>query len=157
MKKINKYIIFVLGLLLFTWSSNTTAQKKNDIGERIQKIKLEKLLNKLDLDDNTAIVFVEKYKEFGKSLKALNKKRFQTYKLITENLESGIGLDTLVDQMVNLEGQLSQLKQDFAADLKTILTAKQLATMIIFERKFNSEILKLLKDYQQKDQKKESQ
>jgi len=157
MKKIYKYIIFVLGLLLFAWSSNTTAQKKSDIGEKIQKIKLEKLLNKLDLGESTSAVFVEKYRDFGKSLKALNKKRFQTYKLITENLESGNGLDTLVDQMVNLEDQLSQLKQDFTADLKTILTAKQLATMIVFERKFNSEIIKLLKDYQQKDQKKESQ
>lgn len=157
MKKIYKYIIFVLGLLSFTWSSNTTAQKKNDIGEKIQKIKLEKLLNKLDLDESTSTVFVEKYKDFSKSLKALNKKRFQTYKLMTENLESGNGLDTLVDRLVNLENQLNQLKQDFAADLKTILTTKQLATMIIFERKFNSEILKLLKDYQQKDQKKESQ
>ena len=38
--------------------------------------------------------------------------------------------------------------------MKSILTAQQIAKMIVFERKFNNEIKKLLKQYQ-KDNKKE--
>ncbi|MGA2667828.1 MAG: hypothetical protein ABSF32_02815 [Ignavibacteria bacterium] len=158
MKIIHIQIVIFMELLLFLCTSITSAQNnKNDFGDKIQKIKLEKLMKRLDLDENSSAVFKEKYIDFSKSLKALNKKRFQTYKLMTENLESGNGLDTLVDQIIKLENDVNQLKQDFAIDIKTILTPKQIATMIIFERKFNSEIMKLLKDYQQKNQKKDSQ
>jgi hypothetical protein len=40
--------------------------------------------------------------------------------------------------------------------MKVLLTPKQLAIMIVFERKFNNEILKILKEYQ-KNSKNESQ
>ncbi len=64
-----------------------------------------------------------------------------------ENLESGSGLDTLVDQVIGYETQINDEREKFAEDLKTILTPKQMAIMIVFERKFNNEIKKLLKDY----------
>jgi hypothetical protein len=102
MKNILRIIVIVSGLLLIGNFPNTSAQN-NELGDKIQKIKLEKLLNKLDLDESTSKVFVEKYKEFSKEIKTLNKKRFKTYKLVSENLESGNGLDTLVDQLISLE------------------------------------------------------
>jgi hypothetical protein len=73
---------------------------------------------------------------------------------MTENIESGDGLDSLVAQVLDYEKQISDKREEFINDMKSMLTAKQIAKMIVFERKFNNEIKKLLKQYQ-KDNKKE--
>jgi hypothetical protein len=74
---------------------------------------------------------------------------------MTENIESGNGLDTIVNQLIDNENEINQKRVDFVNDMKSILTSPQIAKMIVFERKFNNEIKKLLKQYQ-KDNKNEN-
>jgi hypothetical protein len=147
-----KYKIMLL-LLLFA-ASLSPVYSQDDFREKLQEIKLEKLTKKLDLDETTKSVFIDKYKTFSEDMRELNRKRAKTYKLMTENIESGNGLDSIVNQLLDYENQIEARRDDFIADMKTILTAKQIAKMIVFERKFNNEIKKLLKQYQ-KDNKKE--
>ena len=141
-------LIFAAILLIIFVNAPLKAQDKVDkFRDKIEKIKMEKLIKKLELDDNSAEIFKSKYQDFSSKIKELNKKRFISYKLMLENLESGSGLDTLVDQVIGYETQINDEREKFAEDLKTILTPKQMAIMIVFERKFNNEIRKLLKDY----------
>lgn len=130
-------------------------KSQDDFREKIQEIKLEKLTKKLELDDNTKTIFIEKYKAFSGSMKELNKKRAKAYKLMTENIESGSGLDTIVNQLLDYEEQINSKREEFVTDMKTILTSQQIAKMIVFERKFNNEIKKLLKQYQKENKFKE--
>lgn len=147
-------IIFAVILVSASVNISVNSQDKGDkFRDKIEKIKIEKLVNKLDIDDNTADIFAEKYKNFSIVIKDLNKKRIDAYKLMIENLESGNGLDTLVDQVTGYESKINDEREKFAEDLKTILTPKQIATMIVFERKFNNELRKLLKDYQKENKK----
>jgi len=130
------------------------AQVKNDnIRDKIETIQLEKLIKKLGLDDETAEVFTEKYKNFVSVIKDLNQKRVKTYKLMVAKLESGDGLDTLVDRLIDYESQIAKERDNFAADLKTILSSKQIATMIVFERKFNAQLKKILQNYKKRSNK----
>jgi len=86
-------------------------------------------------------------------MKDLNKKRAKTYKLMTENIESGNGMDSIVNQLLDYEEQINNKRESFVMDMKSILTSQQIAKMIVFERKFNSEIKKLLKQYQKNNNK----
>ncbi len=147
-----KYKIMLL--LLFFAACFNPVYSQDDFREKLQEIKLEKLTKKLDLDETTKSSFVDKYKAFAGDMRELNRKRAKTYKLMTENIESGNGLDSLVNQLLDYENQIDARREEFIADMKIILTAKQIAKMIVFERKFNNEIKKLLKKYQ-KDNKKE--
>ena len=151
MAKTYKILAF---LILAIALSYKPAFAQDDFREKIQEIKLEKLTKKLELDETTKSTFTEKYKTFSTSIKELNKKRNKAYKLMTENIESGDGLDSIVNQLLDYEAQINQKREDFVTDIKAILTSQQLAKMIVFERKFNNEIKKLLKQYQ-KDNKKE--
>lgn len=149
------FLVFTAVMIILCFNPVIYAQEKSDkFRDKIEKIKIEKLINKLELDDNTAEVFTAKYKDFSKLIKDLNRKRFKAYKLMVDNLESASGLDTLVDMVIGYETQINDEREKFTEDLKTILSPKQIATMIVFERKFNNEIRKLLKDYK-KDNKKE--
>lgn len=150
----NYKLLLLLPVILFAFTVCTNGQVKNNgIRDKIEKIKLEKLINKLDLDDKTAEVFTEKYKNFVSVIKNLNRKRVVTYKLMVENLQSGSGLDTLVDQLLDYESQIAKERDNFAADLKTILTPKQIATMIVFDRKFNAQLKKILQNYRKRNNK----
>lgn len=147
-------LLFYLVVFLFAVSSGVNAQVKNDnIRDKIEKIKLEKLIKRLELDDETAEVFTVKYKNFVSVIKELNQKRVQTYKLMVSNLESGDGLDTLVDKLLDYESRIAKERDDFASDLKTILTSKQIAVMIVFERKFNAQLKKILQNYRKRNNK----
>jgi len=151
MKKTYKILMFVLTAALLSFNP---VYGQDDFREKLQEIKLEKLTTKLELDENTKAVFIEKYKTFAADMKDLNKKRAKTYKFMTENIESGSGMDSIVNQLLDYEEQINTKREAFVTDMKTILSAHQVAKMIIFERKFNNEIKKLLKQYQ-KDNKKE--
>ncbi|MCC6866203.1 MAG: hypothetical protein IT280_08615 [Ignavibacteria bacterium] len=151
MKKIYKFILIISAVILI-YSGRTFSQ--DDFREKLQEIKLDKLTKKLELDENTKNTFIDKYKAFSSEMRELNKKRARTYKLMNENLESGNGLDTIVSQLLDYEQQISEKRESFVLDMKSILTSQQIAKMIVFERKFNNEVKKLLKQYQ-KDNKKE--
>ncbi|HWA06073.1 MAG TPA: hypothetical protein VG961_05960 [Ignavibacteria bacterium] len=150
MKKTYKILIF---LLFFGFVSMKPAYAQDDFREKLQEIKLEKLTKKLELDDNTKTVFMDKYKAFAADMKDLNKKRAKAYKLMTENIESGNGLDSIVNQLLDYEEQINNKREAFVTDMRSILTSQQIAKMIVFERKFNNEIKKLLKQYQKNNNK----
>ena len=150
---LKSYKILIPLALLLMLGNRSFAQ--DEFREKIEEVKLEKLTKKLELDDKTKETFTEKYKSFSKAMRLLNIKRVKTYKLMTENIESGNGLDTIVNQLIDNENEINQKRVDFVTDMRTILTSKQIARMIVFERKFNNEIKKLLKQYQ-KDNKNEN-
>lgn len=150
MKKTYKILVL---LLFFGLLSHGPALAQDDFREKLQEIKLEKLTKKLELDDNTKSVFIDKYKAFSSDMKDLNKKRAKTYKLMTENIESGNGMDSIVNQLLDYEEQINDKREAFVTDMRSILTAQQIAKMIVFERKFNNEIKKLLKQYQKNNNK----
>ncbi len=150
MKKTYKILVL---LLFFGIVSLKPAYAQDDFREKLQEIKLEKLTKKLELDDNTKLVFIDKYKAFASDMKDLNKKRAKTYKLMTENIESGNGMDSIVNQLLDYEEQINNKREAFVTDMKSILSSQQIAKMIVFERKFNNEIKKLLKQYQKNNNK----
>ena len=124
--------------------------RRDDIWNKIEKIKVEKLIKRLDLDESTAAQFKDKYITFSGTIRQLNQKRALTYKLMAENLQSGEGLDTLFDSLMSIEDRITAERKNFAEEIKTILTPKQIVTMILFERKFNAELKKLLLEYTKK-------
>lgn len=151
MKNFYKILLVILAAGIFSVKS---VFSQDDFREKLQEIKLDKLTKKLELDETTKSSFIDKYKSFSADMRELNKKRAKAYKQMTENLDSGEGLDSLVNQLLDYEQQINDKREAFVVDMKTILTSQQIAKMIVFERKFNNEIKKLLKQYQ-KDNKKE--
>ena len=147
-------ITYFLITVFFISSFSIYSQNKNDdFREKIENIKIEKLIKKLELDDKTALLFTDKYKEYAKDIRELNFKRLKAYKKMNDNLESGSGLDTLVEQLMNYESEINDKREEFAGELKIMLTPKQMAIMIVFEKKFNNEIRKLLREYKQNNKK----
>jgi hypothetical protein len=149
---LRKYTILLLvGLITLTLGFSKTAFSQNDIKDKIEKIKLEKMVKKMELDDAAAAQFKDKYTAFSNTMKELTKKRAKAYIEMTLNIESGNGLDSLVSLVLDYENQINQLRLNFVSDLKSMLTSKQIAVMIVFERRFKNQLQKLLQEYQKKN------
>src|SRR5260221_8779102 len=136
-------IIAVMAFSIAGFQRAAAQDNKEDFRDKIEKIKLEKMIKKMDLNDATAVSFKEKYKSFSGNIRELNKKRLNLYLDMTQNIETGSGLDSLLEQSISIESQINQEKLNFVTDLKSILTSKQIIVMIIFERKFNNQLQKL--------------
>jgi len=149
----SKYILILIVFSFLSLGGNKLFSQSDDIRDKIEDIKLDKMTEKLSLDETAKTLFIEKYKSFSKEQRDLNRKRAKTYKLITENVESGNGLDSLLDLLIDYENDINKKRIEFIKDMETILTSQQIAKMIIFERKFNNEIKKILKQYQKENKK----
>lgn len=150
-----KLCFFVIILFSIFVAVAYSQDRQNDFSGKIEKIKLSKLLIKLDMDSATTEVFKDKYKDYSRTVKELTKQRVQHYKGMVRNLDSGDSLDIYLDRIIKTESEIDDNKIEFLNDLRTILTSKQIATMIIFERKFNNQVKKLMQDLQ-KDKKNKS-
>jgi len=137
----------IILLVIFCCGSLYSQNRKGDIWSKIEKIKVDKLINRLDLDESTAAQFKDKYIAFSETVRGLNRERALVYKQMAENYQSGEGLDTLFDRLMSIEDRITTERKNFADEIKTILTPKQIVTMILFERKFNAELKKLLQEY----------
>lgn len=156
MKGKNTILLKLLLTVCFLCTAELWSQNKgDDFRDKIENIKIEKLIKKLALSDNDASLFTDKYKAYSKEIRELNQKRFKTYRLMVQNLESGSGIDTLVKMVMSYENELNDKREAFANDLMTFLTPQQMAIMIVFEKRFNNEIRKLLKDYRDSNKRKE--
>lgn len=145
-------LIMLWAAILFGTPAFVYAQGNgDDFREKIEEIKLDKMVKKMELDESASAQFRDKYKSFSKTMRALNIKRAKTYKLMTESIESGNGLDSLVEQVINNENEINQKRIDFVNELKSIITSKQIAIMIVFERRFNNQLKKMLKNYQKEN------
>jgi len=142
------FICFVSSLI-----GNNIFAQKDDIRDKIENVKLEKMTAKLSLEEPDKSAFIEKYKTFSAEMRELVKSRAKVYKEMTANVDSGESLDSLVVLLLDYESRISKKRLDFITDLQTMLTSQQIAKMIIFERKFNNEIKKILKQYQKENKK----
>ena len=140
------FICFVSSLI-----GNNIFAQKDDIRDKIENVKLEKMTAKLSLEEPGKSAFIEKYKTFSAEMRELVKSRAKVYKEMTANVDSGESLDSLVVLLLDYESRISKKRLDFITDLQTMLTSQQIAKMIIFERKFNNEIKKILKQYQKEN------
>ena len=137
----------IILITLFCLSAGYCSAQSDDFRSKVEKIKLEKLVNKLELDKSSEDVFIQKYKDFHKSIGESNQKRAKIVKQIEKNLDNGSSLDTLVNEMFDVEQEITSKRKAFAEDLKSVLSSKQMARMIIFEKNFALELRKILKEY----------
>lgn len=146
-----KYLI-VLTLLIIV--SNLDAQQwLPQVGskafEKIEQMETAKLIQVLDLNEETSVRFFAKRKEHREKLQSLMLKR----KDILDDVEDLIKKDESADEnvfkqklneLIDLERKITNERLDFYTSLQKILTPKQIIKLISFDEKFRREIRETL-------------
>ena len=140
---------FSLFLILILLPLMVFAQGRRDLKgprEKIEQLEKIKLIEALDLNEETTLKFFARRNESRNRIDQLN----DSLDTIVDNLESRFskrddtGYKDLINKYLSIEKQISEEHMQFINSLYDILTNEQVAKLIVFEKRFREEIRHLL-------------
>ncbi|MBK7629675.1 MAG: hypothetical protein IPJ23_02970 [Ignavibacteriales bacterium] len=150
MKKIVISLLMILFLAAFTYPQKMKEkirQNKNKL-EQLEKVKL---IESLDLSEDAAVRFFSRRNESRNEIAALEDKADDllveiedTFNSNDRNIEAK--QKQLVSEFLKTKDLSDQMRNQFIKSLDDILTTKQIAKLVVFEKKFRDEIRKVLLD-----------
>lgn len=142
------YSLVMLLILLFStlvFSQIDETRHKN----RISQLEKLKLVEELELNENTAIRFFARRKEHQKELEALEFKSKKLFEQLDKSIkfrkaDSEKEQQKLINDMFDIRDKIEQKKKEFVFSLNDILTTEQVSKYVLFEKNFREEIRKIL-------------
>lgn len=150
MKKFSYLIIVLIAAISFPLKAQRGNMHDDDRPRRLEQFERLKLLEILDMEEEIAVKFFSRRKEYKENLRDIHKKIDDVSKKLEDILadsKSSSRKDDIqkqVDLYFSLEQQITKLKQDFMNSIRELLTDEQLAKYTIFEIRFPREIQKLI-------------
>lgn len=119
---------------------------KKDFGKRFEELEKIKLLEKLNLDEETAIKFFTRRNSSHNKIKELLFEKEQIIEQMESSLEEAdkVRYKKLINNLINNEEKIYLEKKKFINSLKNILTEEQILQVIIFEERFRRDVRDLL-------------
>lgn len=117
------------------------------LNKKLQELEKIKLLETLNLDENTTLKFFSRRNTHREKMMELNNELDVKESQLEESLNSKSDkgqLKTLINEYLGLEEKIADERARFLNSLTDILTDEQRAKLIIFEKKFRQEIRNIL-------------
>lgn len=137
-KKLMKNFIYIFFLLVIGFTS-VQAQPAKKNWDKIEALKSEFILNKLELSSNTKNEFVPVYNAYQKELRQLYQLRRKQRDTNKNNPEKQ------VDDDFNFEARHLEVKKSYRKQFQTILSPAEIKTLYSAERQFKEELINQLK------------
>lgn len=148
-----KKTTLIILLALFSFSTFYFAQGRRFRGEgmkRIEQLEKIKLLEALNLDEETSIKFFSRLKSYREKIRdsrdLIDSLYLELeYKIKNQKLDANdVVFKKLYDELLKTEQNIIKIRMDFVASLSNILTNEQIAKILLFEKKFKEEIQEIL-------------
>ena len=130
---------FILIITIFILSFSAAEAQPKKMTDELKKIRKEKYLENVSVDDATADRYFEIFDENFLSLRKLNKQKKDNMEYIENNVEAS-DISAKIDEILDIESKILEKKRDMFVQLKTFLTPKQIAQSIVFHVKFTKEL-----------------
>jgi len=126
--------------------------------DKLALIKAYKLIEVLELDYEQAIEFFTMYKEIEEERKNYvdnkNKLVQELQQEVKKDNPSSEVIGEKIDEIFTEENTMLMNQQKQYENMNDVLDSEQMGKMIIFEDKFDDEMLRIIKDMRHKDDKK---
>jgi len=143
-----KLVVIASISILFLFNSFTLAQnddrenkwsRKHGKIEQLEKIKIIELL---DLDEQTTLTFFSRRDEHHDQQRSLMDKRDLLYDELykTFNSKDEVDYHSKISEIFAVETEMLKHRENFFSSLSDILTEKQIAELIVFEVNFRTEM-----------------
>jgi gas vesicle protein len=144
------HLVFLLVLIpLFMVQSQPQRERLKIHQSKIDELEKAKLIESLQMDEETSVRFFARRNEHRLKLKEINDNLNAKLKNIDEKVntikdDNNPEFKKLVDDYISTHQQLADERKRFLNSLTDILSAKQIAKLTLFERKFKEEIRDVL-------------
>jgi len=151
-----KKIVFIIMLAFF--ATGIYAQGKLDDPsrqgpfqhEKLEELRQLKLMEELDLDEETSVRFFKRQSNYRKNVQEIRERWKGYLDELTKSLSGEEMKDQYYSNMVNkiieVDGELFKVKNEFFKSCADILTPKQIAKVIAFDFMFFRELRGLMMD-----------
>lgn len=114
--------------------------------KKIDQLEKVKLLEILDMNEETSIKFFVRRKEFKERQRMIQDAVDSLHESLHQKLESDSKADykALVNEIIQKEDELMRSRAEYMRSQGDILNDQQIAKLILFEREFRKEIQDLL-------------
>jgi gas vesicle protein len=138
-----------LFLLIFSVTIFSQHDRRNGPRDKIEALERIKLLETLDMDEETALKFFARRNEHMERMKVLMDEVDTQFNKIKNKIsatkdDNDPELKKLVDSYLATHKKMDEEREGFFNSLSDILTYKQLAELTLFERRFREEIRDML-------------
>lgn len=119
--------------------------------DRIESYKKVRMLEALKLDEDQSVKFVTRYNKHQETMRGYEKDRNELIdKLdsLTRSDANDADYDGIYGDLLDIDKKISGERQKFLSELKEILSHKQIAEYIVFERNFVQELRQAVRDVQ---------
>lgn len=138
------FAVFFLFSTTATWARPRPNRRR--ILEKIETIKMWKMMDALNLDSQTALKVFPIVREIDKKRLGLREKQrviLEKIETLTKNGKvNDKKLNALAQQLFSLNEQISQLPKEEYQKLKPYLSQTQLAKLLIFQKNFRRELIR---------------
>ena len=117
--------------------------------ERVEQFKKIRLMEVLNLDEQSSIRFFARYNKYQELLRDLRKRQVQALGRVQALRKSNAAdaeYGKMVDELVSVESQINDAKSKYVEELKPVLTSKQLVEYLVFEARFQQNLRDLVRD-----------
>ncbi|MDR3628636.1 MAG: hypothetical protein P4L45_17455 [Ignavibacteriaceae bacterium] len=143
----NKLIAVVSFVLIAAFVINAQDMKRPDQGamKKIEELEKVKLIETLGMDEQTTLKFFTRRTKYREEQSQLIKSTINLIDQMSDLTKKNDGkndeeLKKMIEQYQDLEAKLLKKKLEFYNSLNDILTYKQIAKVMVFERRFKDEI-----------------
>jgi hypothetical protein len=146
--------LLLLFILTLCFAVNSYAQNdRDDFRQKLDQIRKDKFIEKIKVDDATADRYFQVTNTFMETMKDLNQSQRRLMKSIEDNPDAS-DIESKLNQFIENEGKIGNVKKEYYESLKTFLTSKQVAQTIVFQRQFMKKLKNEVDKRRGKDKKK---
>jgi len=143
MKKLVPLLIFIV-LVSTTLNAQRNQDRKHKVPERIMQLEKIKLIETLEMDEETTLKFFARKSESDREVEEIQKAIDEKLVMMEQLVNSDNSLDeeyrTGLDELNFMHQKLVENKTKFIKSLSDILSYEQIAKLVLFERKFREEL-----------------
>lgn len=150
---IYKHTIFAIFIFIFAISSNLTAQDQPPMrgpgAERIEQFKKIRLMEALKMDDETSIRFFNRYNKYLETVRVIQKDHNKLIDKLQELGNSNANnsdIELVIKDIGMNEEKIAETRSKFLDELKDVISIKQIAEYVVFERNFTKNLREIMRD-----------
>jgi hypothetical protein len=153
MKRINKFFQFFLIIFIALPNAMNAQPGPPDMPppspQRIEQYKKVRLLEVLNLDEEKSARFLTRYDKFTKETYDLMKKQRDLVDELDKKLKNNASdqeLSATIEDILNCNEKIAETRTKYFHGLNDILTNRQIAEYMVFEREFARNIREVMHD-----------
>ncbi|HOJ06855.1 MAG: hypothetical protein HND40_07740 [Ignavibacteriota bacterium] len=143
--------LFLIGIISFVGIPQRMHDKPNKHRNKLAQLEKAKLIEALELDEETSIRFFARRNQSKKDIDDLEKKSDEIIVQLENTMKEkdspkDENQKRLIADLLKTRLQIESEKQKFINSLSDILSTEQIARLLVFEKRFREEIRNVLFD-----------